>query len=293
MRDICIFGEVLFDCFEDGAEVLGGAPFNVAWHLQAFGMRPCLVSRVGADPAGLRVRESMAHWGMDTAQLQTDPNRPTGQVRVSVVDGEPHYDIVENCAYDAIDRPSQGPCDLLYHGSLALRAGASAAALDHLRGQQPGLVFIDVNLRSPWWRPEQLRALLRGAHWVKLNQDELELLHPERVPGSDPGRSFLEHYQLRGLVLTRGAQGAEILTAEGERWRAAPEPGTRVVDTVGAGDALASVIILGLVLDWPPETSLQRAQQFAARIVSRRGATVDEPAFYGALLRDWGLHFPR
>ena len=35
-----IFGEVLFDQFEDGSSVLGGAPFNVAWHLQAFGMQP-------------------------------------------------------------------------------------------------------------------------------------------------------------------------------------------------------------------------------------------------------------
>jgi len=31
-----IFGEVLFDHFPDGSRVLGGAPFNVAWHLQAF-----------------------------------------------------------------------------------------------------------------------------------------------------------------------------------------------------------------------------------------------------------------
>ncbi|MGD9171680.1 MAG: carbohydrate kinase, partial [Candidatus Thiodiazotropha sp.] len=34
---IAIFGEVLFDCFPTGEQVLGGAPFNVAWHLQAFG----------------------------------------------------------------------------------------------------------------------------------------------------------------------------------------------------------------------------------------------------------------
>ena len=31
-----VFGEVLFDCFPDGSRVLGGAPFNVAWHCQAF-----------------------------------------------------------------------------------------------------------------------------------------------------------------------------------------------------------------------------------------------------------------
>ena len=39
-----VFGEVLFDCFPDGSAVLGGAPFNVAWHLhgmrQRQGLRP-------------------------------------------------------------------------------------------------------------------------------------------------------------------------------------------------------------------------------------------------------------
>ena len=35
-----VFGEVLFDCFEDGSKVLGGAPFNVAWHLAGFGAEP-------------------------------------------------------------------------------------------------------------------------------------------------------------------------------------------------------------------------------------------------------------
>jgi fructokinase len=51
-----VFGEVLFDCFPDGTEVLGGAPFNVAWHLQGFGLSPLLVSRVGNDARGQQIR---------------------------------------------------------------------------------------------------------------------------------------------------------------------------------------------------------------------------------------------
>jgi len=54
-----IFGEVLFDQFEDGSSVLGGAPFNVAWHLQAFGLQPLLVSRVGDDSYGRCIRGEM------------------------------------------------------------------------------------------------------------------------------------------------------------------------------------------------------------------------------------------
>lgn len=50
-----IFGEVLFDHFPDGSRVLGGAPFNVAWHTQAFGLAPCFISRIGNDPAGYEI----------------------------------------------------------------------------------------------------------------------------------------------------------------------------------------------------------------------------------------------
>ena len=53
---LCIFGEVLFDVFPDGHQVLGGAPFNVAWHLQAFGQSPFFISRVGNDPQGKEIR---------------------------------------------------------------------------------------------------------------------------------------------------------------------------------------------------------------------------------------------
>ena len=50
-----IFGEVLYDCFPEGEVVPGGAPFNVAWHLQGFGQNPLFLSRVGSDEAAGRV----------------------------------------------------------------------------------------------------------------------------------------------------------------------------------------------------------------------------------------------
>ena len=73
MKDsqLCVFGEVLFDHFPDGRRVLGGAPFNVAWHLQAFGKRPHLISRVGDDAEGQEIRTAMRDWGMSEAGLQT------------------------------------------------------------------------------------------------------------------------------------------------------------------------------------------------------------------------------
>ena len=128
-----IFGEVLFDRFPDSSVVLGGAPFNVAWHLHAFGLKPLMVSRIGNDALGRRVEAAMRDWGMDCSGMQTDSTHPTGSVEVSFVEGEPSYEIAQGVAYDFIDasvlpQPDDGEW-LLYHGSLALRHSCSAAAL--------------------------------------------------------------------------------------------------------------------------------------------------------------------
>ena len=73
-----VFGEVLFDHFPDGSKVLGGAPFNVAWHLQAFGLSPRFISRVGDDEDGEQIKSAMQAWGMSLSGLQTDRKLPTG-----------------------------------------------------------------------------------------------------------------------------------------------------------------------------------------------------------------------
>jgi len=292
---LCIFGEVLFDHFPDGKRVLGGAPFNVAWHLQAFAQSPYFISSVGKDAEGESVRAAMRDWGMDLNGLQSDPQRATGQVSVSFVDGEPSYQIVEDCAYDAIDAAQLGSpdCHLLYHGSLALRNPVSSQAAARLRECCNGTVFLDVNLRPPWWQHEQVLSMLGEADWVKLNGDELDMLYPAHKNGASRLPSFLDEFGLQGVVLTHGSAGAEICTVSGEHFQVSPESRVEVVDTVGAGDAFASVIILGLSNDWPLSLSLQRAQEFASNIVGNRGATVSDPAFYQPFIAAWQLDHKR
>lgn len=281
----CIFGEVLFDHFPDGTRVLGGAPFNVAWHLQAFGRRPRFISRVGNDPEGEAVRDAMTKWGMDTTGLQEDSALPTGRVSVRFVDGEPAYDIEHPCAYDAIEppAPSGSACGLVYHGTLALRGAVSSRSAEAVAAAGSPVIFVDVNLRPPWWHQDRVLDMVRRADWVKLNHDELErLAGPSMAAGQ-----FLHDFELQGLVVTRGSNGADLLTAGGTRRSVKPHGFVEVVDTVGAGDAFASVIILGLELGWPPETLLDRAQRFASAMVGQRGATVSDPGFYQPFLDDW------
>lgn len=291
-KSMQIFGEVLFDHFPDGSCVLGGAPFNVAWHLQAFGQNPCFISRIGRDQTGEAVREAMQDWQMDSSGLQRDIEYPTGVVQVSIEHGEPSYLIVPEQAYDFIDAqqlPGTQDQGLLYHGTLALRNSVSRQALAALKKQHRGSIFMDVNLRAPWWHKDQVLALADEADWVKLNHHELQALHTAPDDLTSAMQQFLQTHDLQGLVVTRGTEGAIAVNAAGQTASVAPIQSLTVVDTVGAGDAFAAVLLLGIHLDWPLQQTLERAQCLASALVGRRGATVHDLDFYRPFVSDWQL----
>jgi fructokinase len=287
-----VFGEVLFDHFLDHRTVLGGAPFNVAWHLQGFGARPLFVSRVGDDREGATVRRRMSDWGLDLAGLQVDPLRPTGAVEVTFDDGEPGFNIVPDQAYDHIDaaaamRAVQDiSAALLYHGSLITRSPASRQALNQLRRLADLPAFVDVNLRPPWWTPALVKAALGGARWAKLNDDELRIVMDDDVESAADPEALRRTYRLDTVIVTRGAAGADVATAAGVT-HGEPVPVPDLVDTVGAGDAFSAVMILALLEAWPVSTALARALGFASAICGMRGATGDSRALYDKHLQAW------
>ena len=287
-----IFGEVLFDHFPDGSVVLGGAPFNVAWHLQAFGMEPLFISRVGNDALGRTIRDTMHAWEMDTSGLQLDSAHPTGSVDIRIENGEPGYDIVDNQAYDFIDPAAMPPlpdCALLYHGSLAVRNAGSGRALQQLQQGRELQRLVDINLRSPWWQRETVMSLLRGACWIKLNEVELALLVPEVETLQAQMQHLQECCAARLLIVTCGAAGAMVLTSGGEEFRVEPQGHSEVIDTVGAGDAFTSVMLLGLLRGWGVPLMLEHAQAFASAITGVRGATHNDPGFYQPFIENWKL----
>jgi fructokinase len=292
-----VFGEVLFDEFPDGSRVLGGAPFNVAWHLQAFGHQPLMITRIGRDESGAEIRDAMRAWGLDLDGVQTDDERPTGAVRVDLRDGQPEYTILPDQAYDAIDAGQavssarRTGADLLYHGTLAARSEPSLQAIFGLRREVGLSVFVDVNLRDPWWQRNSVDQLLRGATWLKLNEDELGELQPEPRDEArgDVGvrvEEFRSRYGAREVLLTRGELGAIVVTASATVERQ-PEPVKGMIDTVGAGDAFSAVSIVGRLREWPADVTLRRALGFASRICAIRGATTDDRSLYADAIDRW------
>jgi len=290
-----VYGEVLFDRLPDGA-VLGGAPFNVAWHLQGFGQRPLFVSRVGQDPEGDDVFMTMTDWGMDTSGLQRDSERPTGAVQVRLSAGQPSFDILPEQAYDYIDSDQAGaalagePLALFYLGTLANRGLVSRETMAALRARAGVPSFVDINLRAPWWDDTILAAALQDARWVKLNDEELSAvvhrrLGPEDI--ADAAEELRARQGLELLIVTLGSEGAWFIGPRGRRF-GEPAPVESLVDTVGAGDAFSAVTLLGLLRGWSLDATLPRALAFAARICGQRGATAANPDLYQSFLESWG-----
>ena len=285
-----IFGEVLFDCFPDGREVLGGAPFNVSWNLQAFGQHPLFISKVGDDPQGRQIREAMVSWSMDTDYLQFDMARPTGRVEISLVNGEPRFGILPDQAYDHISsiipRIKEKPA-FLYHGSLALRNDVNRTTLIELKRNYPCPVFLDVNLRAPWWNREAVLSMINDAGWLKMNVDECHALFPDDQDLNSCGPVLLERFDLEAVFITMGSKGAIAFTRDAAPRTVEPSALIEVVDTVGAGDAFSSVLLLGIMQDWPIQLSLDRAQEFASEVVGQRGATIQDQDFYQTIFDRW------
>ena len=278
-----VVGEVLYDEMPDGARVLGGAPFNVAWHLEAFGLRPLVITRVGADDSGDDVLAAMAAWGLETSGVQRDNDHRTGRVKVELEDGDPTFHILPEQAYDFLDRDealqSMAGEDLrlVYHGSLISREEVSHATLDSIVQAADLPVFVDVNLRDPWWNHGKVVAAVRRARWVKVNEAELGLL----AGGPDPAtaEAFLSDHGLDTLIVTRGDRGALVVDSSGTAEVGVPGK-VEVVDTVGAGDAFSSVFILGLMMGWPSALTLERALDFAAAVCTLSGATTEDRSLY-------------
>jgi len=116
-------------------------------------------------------------------------------------------------------------------------------------------VFVDVNLRDPWWDAALVADTLDGARWCKLNDDELRrLAGPGDLP--DAALRLVKRHGLERAFVTLGAAGAFALGADGDCRAVAPQPSIAVIDTVGAGDAFAAAVIAGLLGSWGIEATL-------------------------------------
>ena len=129
-KPVICFGEILWDSLPRGLYP-GGAPINVAYHLKQLGANPIPVTAVGRDQLGEELLQRLKAWGVDISGVSVHPTKPTGLARVTLVDGSPRFEIVEDVAWDAIELSAETlaralQCDAIVFGSLAQTCSASS-----------------------------------------------------------------------------------------------------------------------------------------------------------------------
>ncbi len=117
-------------------------------------------------------------------------------------------------------------------------------------------------------RREFLDLLLDDVDILVGNEEEVTMLFDARSY-----RAALEAAEETGLlvVMTRGAQGAVVLTAHGPQDVPAASA-ERVVDTTGAGDLFAAGFLFGLTHGLDPVESTRLGGVCAAEVISHTGA---------------------
>ncbi|RLK46687.1 carbohydrate kinase family protein [Microbacterium telephonicum] len=255
---IVVLGESLVDLVHGAAdlpgearETPGGSPANVAIALGRLGRRLVLVTRIGDDARGQRVRAWLTASDVDldavtvrgaTAAAHADIDEEGAATYRFDIDGD-----IGDITVAVFDRAT-----VLHLGSIGALlepgAGAARTALDAVHGH--ALVTYDPNIR-PLITPDRaatrtrVEELAARADLVKASDEDLAWLYPER-----DAKSVARELAARGpalVVVTRGAAGALAVSDDGEIEIEIASPPARVVDTVGAGDTFMAALIDGLV----------------------------------------------
>lgn len=298
---LCVvgIGEILMDVFQDGEATLGGAPFNVAFHLHqllsALSLGQAVVlSAVGRDAWGRSIRAQVASAGMPTGYLTNVDRRPTGTALVFESKGSAGFEIRQNVAWDYIDfddsaRELSMRCNAVVFGSLAQRAEVSRRSIRQFVANVKGHRLYDVNLRSnttngvAGYNAEIIEQSLKLATLVKMNDAELEEvcqllgLAPQTCDRQERIRLLMEKlraaFSLDAVAITRGAKGA-LLACDG-KLLGLPDSALdqRLVHPVGAGDSFAAGLLFGIMQGWAPEYSLELANLLSNWVVRHVSAT--------------------
>jgi len=277
-RKVVCFGELLWDNLPTGKKP-GGAPMNVAYHLNQLGIESCLISRVGDDANGREILDFLKTKGLSTQYCQVDPGFATSTVEVLIGDdNEVSYDIVKPVAWDYIKISESlktliAEADAFVFGSLAARNSASYLTLHSLLEQARYKVF-DVNLREPHYSSSSITQLLRKTNLLKLNIYELNLISNWFNQNCDTEwdrvRVLQDQFFIDEIVVTKGSSGASYYTTHAQ----VNYPAYNVVvnDTVGSGDSFLAAFLSQKLKGENLEGILSYAAALGAYVTMHSGA---------------------
>ena len=289
MKRITAIGEILYDIYLHDKK-LGGAPFNFIYHILNLTGLGNFVSRVGKDDLGDEILEFFKNHNISPEYVQIDEVKKTGVAEPFLNEKKvPEWVIAKDRAYDFIQNNSElkdlinNNTDCLYFGTLAQREKVSRNTIQSFFPTKINF-FCDLNIRQNFYSKEILNESLNAADILKINSDEINLINKElfddQLKFADLPLKIIDEYNIKLLCLTKGEAGADLFK-DGEK-NSLKIPAQKIVDTVGAGDAYASILCIGFLNNWNLEKINELACMFANKIIEVNGALPEDNSVYSS-----------
>lgn len=282
-----------------------GAEFNVAIGMHRIGHPVGYYTKLGSDPFGKRIVNTMQAEGISTELIRFSEDRFTGfMLKSKVSKGDPAiFYFRRNSAASTLSTADIEALDLSRYGAVhmtGITPAISASAMEATealcaRAKAEGMRFtFDPNLRPQLWPDRQtmidyMNKMAGRSDIFFPGINEARILAGTEVP-----EEIADFYLNRGssvVVVKLGGRGAYYATALGERGYVDGYP-AKVVDTVGAGDGFAAGVLTGRLegLSW--EDSVRRGNAVGAIQVMSLGdndglPTRQELLDFMAGLPDW------
>ena len=264
-----------------------GAEANVVTLLSRLERRTCWTGALPANPLGKLSVSALRLAGVDTRKIIWDQNGRMGTYYVEFGEGprgiQVTYDRAESCAahlrVDQIDWDSILDTSLFHLTGItpALSPSCRKIIAEAVRRAKENDVPVsfDINYRQKLWSETEAREILlplvQGVELLFCSQADATRVFKCSGTMQELAQGMLELSKARYIVLTFAEQGAMLW--DGKEWQHEPARPTRIIDRLGAGDALAAGVIHGW-LDRDPSAGLRYGVTLAALALSQFGDMV-------------------
>lgn len=292
MSKIWVLGDAVVDLIPDGdnhyLRCAGGAPANVAVGVSRLGVEAGFIGRVGNDPLGKFMQQTLQAEKVSTEQMILDPQQRTSTVIVGLDQGERSFTFMVNPSADQFleinDLPNFQQGEWLHCCSIALINDPSrSTTIEAIRRvkQAGGFVSFDPNLRESLWSSldemkKVVNSVVAMADVLKFSEEELTLL-TNTTNLEDATKAVTSLYPEKLIIITLGKDGA-IYYLNGKSQVVAGKA-LKPVDTTGAGDAFVSGLLAGLsqVSNWKESDAvlvevIRKANASGALATTAKGA---------------------
>lgn len=278
MNHIVCFGEVLWDIFPDKKKI-GGAPLNVAMRLNSFNHNVTMISAIGEDELGDKLKDYLIKNKIEIDEVQINEFYKTGDVQVTLnKKGSATYSIEYPRAWDKIALTESAKvavkkADAFVFGSLVTRDAISKQTLYSLLELAKYKIF-DLNLRPPFYSKDILIYLMEKADFIKFNDEELYEVSNylgSKFKNLEQNLHYIsEKTNTQHICVTKGEHGAVLLYNDKLFYNSGNQ--IKVVDTVGAGDSFLGALISKLLDETEPQDAINFACAVGAMVAESEGA---------------------